>query len=51
MDISNRGTPAVQACQILVDQLGGAKNANQYAFVDACAGAGGAHTAHRAAYQ
>ena len=41
MDISNRGTPAVQACQILVDQLGGPENTTKYAFVDACAGAGG----------
>ncbi len=41
MPVSNRGPPAVQACQILVDQLGGPENATKYTFVDACAGAGG----------
>ena len=39
--VSARGSPAVQACQILVDQLGGLASATQYQFVDACAGAGG----------
>lgn len=41
MSLSSRGPPAVQACQILVDQLGGFKNATKYTYVDACAGAGG----------
>ena len=41
MSICNRGPPAVQACKILVDQLGGPKNATKYTFVDACAGASG----------
>lgn len=41
MSISDRGSAAVQACKILVDQLGGLKNAAKYTFVDACAGAGG----------
>ncbi|CAD6579608.1 MAG: hypothetical protein ASARMPREDX12_009310 [Alectoria sarmentosa] len=41
MSLSKRGSPAVQACKILVDQLGGPKNATKYTFVDACAGAGG----------
>lgn len=41
MSLSKRGSPAVQACKILVDQLGGPKNAAKYTFVDACAGAGG----------
>ena len=41
MPLSALGSPAVQACQILIDQLGGLKKANKYTFVDACAGAGG----------
>ena len=41
MSLSARGSPAVQACQILVDQLGGPKNAAKYTYVDACSGAGG----------
>jgi hypothetical protein len=41
ISVSNRGSPAVQACDILMDQLGGPKNATKYMFVDACAGAGG----------
>lgn len=41
MSISKLGSPAVQACKILLDILGGPKNATKYTFVDACAGAGG----------
>ena len=41
MAASSRGSPAVQACKILIDQLGGLKNVAKYTFVDACAGAGG----------
>ena len=41
MSISSLGSPAIQACRVLLDQLGGAKNASKYTFVDACAGAGG----------
>ena len=39
--VSSRGPPAVQACKILVDQLGGPKKASKYTYVDACSGAGG----------
>ena len=41
MSLSKLGCPAVQASQILIDQLGGLENAAKYTFVDACAGAGG----------
>lgn len=41
MSLSDRGSPAVEACKILVDQLGGPEKATKYTFVDACAGAGG----------
>ncbi|KAK4502087.1 hypothetical protein PRZ48_007898 [Zasmidium cellare] len=38
---SNKGSPALQACQILVRELGGLTKASEYTFVDSCAGAGG----------
>jgi len=41
MSVSARGSPSLQACQVLLDQLGGPTNASRYTFVDACAGAGG----------
>lgn len=41
MSLSARGSPAVQACNILLDALGGPQKASEYTFVDACAGAGG----------
>ena len=41
VSLSNRGSPAVQASKILLDQLGGPKNATKYTFIDACAGSGG----------
>lgn len=41
MSISNRGSPAVQACEIMIDQLGGPEKATKYTYIDACAGAGG----------
>lgn len=41
MSVSDHGSPAVQACKILVDQLGGLKNVTNYTFIDVCAGAGG----------
>ena len=41
VSLSNRGSPAVQASKILVDQLGGIKNATKYTFIDVCAGSGG----------
>lgn len=39
--LSPRGPAAVQACEILIAQLGGLPSAAQYTFIDACAGAGG----------
>ena len=41
MSVSARGSAAVQACRILLGQLGGPSKASQYTFVDCCAGAGG----------
>ena len=41
ISVSDQGSPAVQACKILVNQLGGPKNTTKYTFVDACSGAGG----------
>jgi hypothetical protein len=38
---SKKGSPATQACDLLLRALGGPKNASQFTFVDACAGAGG----------
>lgn len=35
------GSPAEQACSVLIDQLGGLQSASKYTYVDACAGAGG----------
>ena len=39
--VSDRGSPAVQACKIMIDQLGGPEKASKYTYIDACAGAGG----------
>jgi hypothetical protein len=36
-----KGSPAAQACDILLQRLGGLRRASQYSFVDSCAGAGG----------
>jgi len=44
MSLSARGSPAVQACQVLIDQLGGPQPASEYTYVDVCAGAGGPTT-------
>ncbi|KAL6718204.1 hypothetical protein ACLMJK_004292 [Lecanora helva] len=41
MSTSVLGSPAVQACNLLISQLGGLANTSKYTFVDACAGAGG----------
>lgn len=41
LNLSHHGSPAVQACRVLIDQLGGLKKAAEYTYVDACAGAGG----------
>jgi len=41
MHVSRRGSPAIQACKILIEQLGGLNKASEYIFVDACTGAGG----------
>lgn len=38
---SKRGSPATQACQIILQVLGGTEEASHYVFVDSCAGAGG----------
>ena len=41
LSVSSRGSAAVQASKILVDQLGGPRNATRYSFIDVCAGSGG----------
>ena len=41
ISVSDRGSPAVQASKILVDQLGGPTKATKYTYIDACAGSGG----------
>lgn len=38
---SEDGSPAFQACKILVQELGGLSKTAEYTFVDSCAGAGG----------
>ncbi|KAJ5603245.1 hypothetical protein N7537_006201 [Penicillium hordei] len=38
---SNNGSPAAQACDLLLKVLGGSEQASQFTIVDACAGAGG----------
>ena len=38
---SRNGSLATQACDLLLQALGGPKNASQFTFVDPCAGAGG----------
>ncbi|WPH01312.1 Hypothetical protein R9X50_00415100 [Acrodontium crateriforme] len=38
---SKNGSPATQACDILLRSLGGPAKASQFTFIDACAGAGG----------
>ena len=38
---SQRGSPAQQACNLLLHTLGGPANAAAFTFVDACAGSGG----------
>jgi len=38
---SKKGSPATQACDLLLQQLGGPETASGFTFVDACAGAGG----------
>ena len=35
------GSPAEQACNLLLSTLGGPSNASKYTFIDSCAGAGG----------
>ena len=38
---SKNGSPATQACDLILRALGGPEQAAQFTFVDACAGAGG----------
>lgn len=38
---SKKGSPAVQACDLLLQVLGGPEKTSQFTIVDACAGAGG----------
>jgi hypothetical protein len=38
---SAKGSPATQACELLLRALGGPQKASEFTFVDACAGAGG----------
>lgn len=38
---TKRGSPALQASELLLGAIGGPKEAAKYTFVDACAGAGG----------
>lgn len=38
---SKNGSPAAQACDLLLQALGGVEQAAQFTFIDACAGAGG----------
>tara|TARA_R110002003_G_scaffold234_5_gene16932 strand:- start:19181 stop:19609 length:429 start_codon:yes stop_codon:yes gene_type:complete len=38
---SKKGSPATQACDLILHALGGEGKAAQFTFVDACAGAGG----------
>ncbi|KAL8725157.1 MAG: hypothetical protein Q9166_007532 [cf. Caloplaca sp. 2 TL-2023] len=38
---SKKGSPATQACDLLLRALGGPEKASQFTFIDSCAGAGG----------
>ncbi len=40
-EASSKGSPATQACNLILSVLGGLAEASQYTLSDSCAGAGG----------